>query len=154
MKLIRNVFAGLALSIACLSGSHAAQLPGGGAGYYGTAEYSDGGGATVGPYSTWVECANALEAALDNAANNYANYPDWSVVSVSGCGYYHHYFADVTEAEASLQLIQLDIVAHSPWESVRKAHDLLGRVRATRARYAADEYEAAMIAIHRASAFE
>jgi len=152
MKRIHNLFAGLALSFACICTSHAAQQPGAGAGYYGTAEYSDGGGSTVGPYATWIECSDALEAAVENAANNAANFPNWSVVSVSGCGYYHHYIADVAEAEA--QLVQLDIVTHSPWESVRKVHDLLGRVRAARARYAADEYEAALIAISRASAFE
>lgn len=154
MKLIRNAFACLALSVACLSVSQAAQLPGEGAGFYGEAEYSDGGGATVGPYSTWAECSNALEAALENATNNNEDNPNWSIVSVSGCGFYHHFFAGVTDAEAASNLVTLDIVAKSPWDSMRKVRELFSRVRATRVRHAADEYEAALIAISRSSAHQ
>jgi hypothetical protein len=152
MKLIRNAFACIVLSIACLSIGHAEQAPGEGAGYYGSAEYSNGGSSLVGPFATWIECSSALEAAVENAANNNADNGSWSVISVSGCGFYHHYFANV--AEAAPHLIELDIVANSPWDSVRKVRDLLRRVRETRARHAADEYEAALIAISRSSAYE
>lgn len=80
LKLIPLVFAAaVTLSTVTL----AAPAPGTGGGYYGGAWYSSSQGSVVGPYSSAIECQQALNNAINNAVNNFG----WSVVSIQPCHY-------------------------------------------------------------------
>lgn len=145
MKMIQSLSFGLALSIAFAGIARAEQVPVGVAVYYGSAEYVGGGGSVVGPYSTPGDCQDALEDAITNAVENLGKQlnvvhpcmPRWS-------------FRGLPQGEAAPYT--LAVVAGSPDESLKVTRMLLEEVRRARVAYRADEYEATLQAIAKASA--
>ena len=83
MKTLHTALVAAGLAIASIGSASAALVAGTGGGYYGSAWYNSNQGSVVGPYSTYYACNQALQAAIDNATNNFG----WSVTSVSPCSY-------------------------------------------------------------------
>ncbi len=80
MKHFITTFAFLALLILGHD-INAAPASGSGGGYYGTAWYNSGQGTVVGPYATYAECSQALNAAVAYKVTNLG----WVVVSFQAC---------------------------------------------------------------------
>lgn len=120
---------------------HADNVPGQGAGYFGSAEYESGFEQVVGPHQTWAECNDALLAAIDNATNNFGE----TLVAVDGCGYSSGISHPIDDD------IHLLVAAESPKESAEIGKLLLAEVARARSRHRVDEYEATLRAIVRAS---
>jgi hypothetical protein len=147
MKMIQSLSFGLALMIGVAGVARAEQVPVGVVVYYGSAEYVSGGGSVVGPYSMPGDCQNALDDAITNAVENLGEVlvlnsvqpcmPRWS-------------FRGLPQGEAAPYT--LAVVADTPEESLKVTRMLLEEVRRARVAYRADEYEATLQAIAKASA--
>lgn len=120
---------------------HADDVPGQGAGYFGSAEYQSGFEQLVGPYQTWPDCNGALLAAIDNATSNFGE----TLVAVDGCGYSSNINHPIDND------IHLLVAAESPKVSAEIGKLLLAEVARARSRHRVDEYEAMLRAIVRAS---
>ena len=125
---------GLCLTLATAGFAQAAPVVGSGGGYFGTADYSNGAGSVVGPYATWFECNQALQAAINNAVNNFG----YTVTSVHACSYTPP-FSGVMHT-----WFELKVPADTPRESGAVAGALLDEVRRIREAHRADAYEAAI----------
>ncbi len=134
MSKLHAVGLGLGLALAALGSAHAAPVVGSGGGYFGTADYGNGSGSVVGPYSTWSECNNALQAAIDNAVNNFG----YTLVSMHPCSYtppfsgvMHEYF-------------ELSVDGIKEGDTATVAAALLDEVERIREAHNADAYDAAV----------
>lgn len=134
MKKRQVIGLSLGLLLAAAGSANAAQVVGSGGGYFGTADYSNGGGSVVGPYSSWAECNTALQAAIYNNVHNFG----YTLVSMHPCSYTPP-FAGVMHVDYELQ-----VVASSPIESVGVGKVLLGEVQKIRETHHADTYDAAV----------
>jgi hypothetical protein len=141
MTSIRNLFLGIALMFGISAAAQAAPTIGSGGGYYGSAEYTNNSGSVVGPYSTYAQCNAALQAAISNAVNNFG----YVVESVNYCSYrppFTGVFIGYTE---------LAVSSTTPRESLAEAFALLEEIAQIRIRYNADQYEADLRAVAKAS---
>ena len=113
----------------------AALTPGSGAGYFGGAWYDSNQGSVVGPYPTYYACNQALQAAINNATNNFG----WTVTSVSPC-HYNPPFAPVQKHE----YYELAVVSDGPGDSGNVAGALLDEASKLRETYRIDAYDKAL----------
>ena len=134
MSRLHTAGLGLALAFAALGTAHAAPVVGSGGGYFGTANYGNGAGSVVGPYASWAECNNALQAAINNAVNNFG----YTLVSMHPCSYtppfsgvMHHQF-------------ELAVVGDKDGDTAHVAAVLLDEVKRIRDAHDADGYDAAV----------
>lgn len=125
---------GLGLALAALGSAHAAPVVGSGGGYFGTADYGNGSGSVVGPYSTWAACNNALQAAIDNAVNNFG----YTLVSMHPCSYTPP-FSGVMH-----QHFELAVDSVKEGDTATVAGVLLDEVERIREAHRADAYDAAV----------
>ncbi len=133
MNMIRSLCAALVLTAAVASSSaQAAPVVGSGGGYFGTANYGNGAGSVVGPYATWVECNQALQAAINNAVNNFG----YTLVSMHPCSYTPPFSGVMHE------WFELAVVAKTPRESATVGAALLREVQTIREAHRADAYDA------------
>lgn len=132
MNMIRSLCAALVLTAAAVTSAQAAPVVGSGGGYFGTANYGNGAGSVVGPYGTWQECNQALQAAINNAVNNFG----YTLVSMHPCSYTPP-FSGVMH-----QWFELAVVAKSPRESASVGAALLREVQTIREAHRADLYDA------------
>lgn len=148
MTLIHTLSIGLALALVGTVGNVRAEaVVTGNFVYYGSAEFADSNaGLTVGPYSTAAACEAALDAAIDNAVNNH-NEEIESVVPCVGRWSFHGSFPALEAAP-----YELAVLAGSPGESLTVTRMLLKEVQRVRQAYRANDYEAALQAIAKASA--
>jgi len=141
MTSIRKLFLGLALTFGISIAAHAAPVIGTGGGYYGSAWYTNNSGSVVGPYSTWAQCNAALQAALNNAVNNFG----YTIATVHQCSYRPPFSGVFLEASG------LVMQSTTSRESLTEANALLAEIAKVRARYYADQYEADLRSIIKAS---
>lgn len=133
MSKLRKAAFGLGLTLAALGSAHAAPLVGSGGGYFGTADYVNGAGSVVGPYSSWIECNNALQAAIDNAVNNFG----YTLVSMNPCSY--------TPPFSGVMYQHFELAISDKYgDSASVAAALLDEVRRIREAHRADAYDAAI----------
>ena len=141
MTSIRKLFLGLALTFGISVAAHAAPVIGTGGDYYGSAEYTNNSGSVVGPYSTYAACNAALQAAISNAVNNFG----YVVESVNYCSYRPPFTG------VFLGYTELAVGSTTPRESLAEAFALLEEIAKIRIRYNADQYEADLRAVAKAS---
>ncbi len=134
MKKIHAVGLGLGLALASLGSAHAAPVVGSGGGYFGTANYGNGAGSVVGPYSTWAACNSALQAAINNAVNNFG----YTLVSMNPCSYTPPF------SGVMYQHFELAVVSDNDGDTADVAAVLLDQVKRIRETYQADAYDAAV----------
>ncbi len=132
MRIVHTLGLGLGLALASIGAAQAAPVVGSGGGYFGTADYANGAGSVVGPYATWAACNNALQAAINNAVNNFG----YTVTSIHPCSYTPP-FSGVMHV-----WFELKVSAGTPRESGDVAGTLLDEVRRLREAHRADAYEA------------
>jgi hypothetical protein len=97
MKTIVTILALFAILLIGPS-THAAPSAGTGGGYYGSAWYDSNQGTVVGPYATYAECNQALNAAVAYKVTQLG----WSVVSFQPC-YFNPPFGMVAEELSGLE---------------------------------------------------
>jgi hypothetical protein len=142
MTSIQKLFLGIALVFGFSVAAHAAPPIGTGGGYYGSAWYGPNqGGSVVGPYSTYQDCTDALNAAIANAVNNF----HYTVSTVNPC-FYRPPFTGVF-----VEYSGLVVQSTTPRESQAEAAALLEEITQIRARYNADQYEADLRMVTKAS---
>ncbi|MCB1560469.1 MAG: hypothetical protein KDI75_05175 [Xanthomonadales bacterium] len=133
MKTLHTALVAAGLAIASIGSASAALVAGTGGGYYGSAWYNSNQGSVVGPYSTYYACNQALQAAIDNATNNFG----WSVTSVSPCSY--------TPPFAPMQVeYELAVVDDGSGDTGTIAGTLLDEVAKLREAYRIDAYDKAV----------
>ena len=125
---------GLGLALAAMGSAHAAPVVGSGGGYFGTADYGNGSGSVVGPNSTWAACNNALQAAINNAVNNFG----YTLVSMNPCSY--------TPPFSGVMHQHFELAVHSETDGDTDdiAGVLLDQVKRIREAHQADAYDAAV----------
>lgn len=131
MKILRTAI--LVTSLAAMSIGTALAMPtvGQGGGYYGGAEFVGPTGMTVGPYPTYMQCDNALQAGLYNHTHNHGE----QLESLTPCHYRPPY------SVAHDHYYELQVVARDPGESGRVGTLLLDQVKRLREAYHMDDYE-------------
>lgn len=134
MSKLHGIGLGLGLALAALGSAHAAPVVGSGGGYFGTADYGNGSGSVVGPYATWSECNNALQAAIDNAVDNFG----YTLVSMHPCSYTPP-FSGVMR-----QHFELAVDSENEGDTADVAAVLLDQVKRIREAHHADAYDAAV----------
>lgn len=125
---------GLGLALAAMGSAHAAPVVGSGGGYFGTADYGNGSGSVVGPYATWSECNNALQAAINNAVNNFG----YTLVSMHPCSYTPPFSGVMYEH------FELAVDSVKEGDTATVAAVLLDEVKRIREAHSADAYDAAV----------
>ncbi|HPF74804.1 MAG: hypothetical protein H7A20_05375 [Rhodanobacteraceae bacterium] len=135
MKKLHTAIAAAGLAIMGMGSAFAALTPGSGAGYFGGAWYDSNQGSVVGPYPTYYACNQALQAAINNATNNFG----WTVTSVSPC-HYNPPFAPVQKHE----YYELAVVSDGPGDSGNVAGALLDEASKLRETYRIDAYDKAL----------
>jgi len=133
MKKLKSALLTLGLGLAAVGSASAALPSGAGGGYFGSAWYNSNQGSVVGPYATYYDCNVALQAAIDNAVNNFG----WQVVSVSPC----HYNAPFIYVHEHFELA---VAATDPTDSGNVATGLLNEVSKLRESYRIDDYDRAI----------
>jgi hypothetical protein len=124
----------VALVMIAASGMAAAVPPSGtGGGYFGTAWFTNGQGIVVGPYSTWWECDQAFQDALDYNVN----VRGWTIETMNPCSYNPPFPIAAPNHELSF-----DIDDSDPDTSLDDAQRIIEKVRRLRETYMIDEYEA------------
>lgn len=131
MHVLHTLGLGLGLALASIGSAQAAPVVGSGGGYFGTADYGNGAGSVVGPYTTWAACNAALQAAINNAVNNFG----YTVTAIHPCSYTPP-FSGVMHV-----WFELKVPADTPRESGAVAATLLDEVRRLRETHRADAYE-------------
>ena len=143
MTSIRKLFLGIALVFGISAAAHAAPPIGTGGGYYGAASYTNNSGSVVGPYATYAECNAALQAAISNNVNNFG----YTVDEVDYC-FYRPPFTGTFVTYTGL-----NVQSTTPRESLAESFVLLEEVAQVRTRYSADQYEAELRAVSKASGY-
>lgn len=141
MNPIRNTCLALALLAGAVSTAAEArpQAPWGG-GYYGSAWYDSGQGSVVAGASTWAECNQLLQSAINQAVNVWG----WTVVTYTPCHYQAPFQYIMADKEG------LEINAGSPGDSAGTVGAITDEIVRVRQQFRADDYENAMRDVYRA----
>lgn len=137
MKISIKTLTALGLLLAATA-SQAAPVPGTGGGYYGSAWFNSNQGIVVGAYSTWYECNQYLQAAIDYRVSNWG----WTVTELNPCGYRPPFGTGVGVVGPDLGGITID--SDGPGSSYDEVIRILERVELVRFQFRADEFEAAL----------